>query len=137
VVAQHNDFRLGNVLFDDGGVATAVLDWEFAGAGDPFSDIAYAAQPYCLGRLLERESPLGLADDPTTWLLDQYSQHSPISVDVDRMRFFVAFGIYKMAVALAVPASTWPDGGGGKRDAWLEVPILSLTRDLIAGIQAL
>ncbi len=39
---QHGDFGPNNLLFDaDSGSATAVLDWEFSGIGDPVTDIAW------------------------------------------------------------------------------------------------
>jgi aminoglycoside phosphotransferase (APT) family kinase protein len=40
VVLCHNDFRTGNYLVDDSGL-TAILDWEFAGWGDPMADIGW------------------------------------------------------------------------------------------------
>jgi aminoglycoside phosphotransferase (APT) family kinase protein len=36
----HNDFRTGNIMVDEGGI-TAVLDWEFAGWGDPAADLGW------------------------------------------------------------------------------------------------
>jgi aminoglycoside phosphotransferase (APT) family kinase protein len=135
VVLQHHDFRLGNVLFGSDGAVNAVLDWEFAGAGDALCDIGYAAQPYCLGRLLRRQAALALRPDPTSWVLREYAERSP-RAEGERLRYFVALGIYKMAVALVLPADTW-SRGGGLRDAWLELPILSLTEDLLEAVRAL
>ncbi len=40
VVLCHNDFRTGNFLVDQDGL-TAILDWEFAGWGDPLADIGW------------------------------------------------------------------------------------------------
>lgn len=40
IVLCHNDFRTGNVMLDEAGV-TAVLDWEFAGWGDPHADLGW------------------------------------------------------------------------------------------------
>ncbi len=40
VVLVHRDFRSGNYLVDDHGL-TAVLDWEFAGWGDPIGDVGW------------------------------------------------------------------------------------------------
>ncbi len=40
VVLVHQDFRSGNYLVDDHGL-TAVLDWEFAGWGDPVGDLGW------------------------------------------------------------------------------------------------
>jgi aminoglycoside phosphotransferase (APT) family kinase protein len=39
-VLLHRDFRTGNYLLDAGGI-TAILDWEFAGWGDPHEDIGW------------------------------------------------------------------------------------------------
>ncbi|KAB1078563.1 phosphotransferase family protein [Methylobacterium soli] len=36
----HGDFRTGNYMVDAGGL-TAILDWEFAGWGDPMSDLGW------------------------------------------------------------------------------------------------
>lgn len=41
----HGDFRTGNVLVDDEGAVTAVLDWEMAHLGDPHEDLAWAMDP--------------------------------------------------------------------------------------------
>lgn len=40
LVLVHRDFRTGNYMIDDSGV-TAILDWEFAGWGEPAEDIAW------------------------------------------------------------------------------------------------
>lgn len=40
IVLCHNDFRTGNYMVDEAGVV-AVLDWEFAGWGDPHEDIGW------------------------------------------------------------------------------------------------
>jgi aminoglycoside phosphotransferase (APT) family kinase protein len=40
VVLCHGDFRTGNYLADTAGVA-AILDWEFAGWGDPLEDVGW------------------------------------------------------------------------------------------------
>jgi aminoglycoside phosphotransferase (APT) family kinase protein len=39
-VFVHGDFRMGNLLVDDGRIA-GVLDWEMAGAGDALADLAW------------------------------------------------------------------------------------------------
>lgn len=138
VVLQHNDLRLGNLLLDtDQLLVAAVLDWEFAGAGDPMCDIGYAAQPYCLGKLLQSGASLDLEPDPTTWMLREYNKRVSGVVDADRLRYFVALGIFKMAVALILPAVQRPQYIEDFRAAWLELPILSLTHDLIAQIRTM
>jgi aminoglycoside phosphotransferase (APT) family kinase protein len=39
-VLCHRDFRTGNYMVDDGAL-TGILDWEFAGWGDPHEDVAW------------------------------------------------------------------------------------------------
>lgn len=38
---MHGDFRLDNLLIDDGGKVVAVLDWELSTIGHPLCDLAY------------------------------------------------------------------------------------------------
>ena len=46
----HNDFRTGNYLVDHEGL-TAILDWEFAGWGDPMADLGwFCAECWRFGR---------------------------------------------------------------------------------------
>ena len=40
IVLCHHDFRTGNYMVDTAGL-TAILDWEFAGWGDPMADIGW------------------------------------------------------------------------------------------------
>ncbi len=40
ITLVHQDFRTGNYLLDKGGL-TGILDWEFAGWGDPTSDLGW------------------------------------------------------------------------------------------------
>jgi aminoglycoside phosphotransferase (APT) family kinase protein len=40
----HGDFRLGNLLIDESGIA-AVLDWELVHLGDPLEDLGYLCVP--------------------------------------------------------------------------------------------
>lgn len=41
IVLCHGDYRTGNYLVDAQGGLTGILDWEFAGWGDPLQDIAW------------------------------------------------------------------------------------------------
>lgn len=43
-VLCHNDFRTGNLMVEEGRL-TAVLDWEFAGWGDPHADLGWFCAP--------------------------------------------------------------------------------------------
>lgn len=50
IVLLHKDFRTGNYMLDEEGL-TAILDWEFAGWGDPMSDLGwFTARCWRFGR---------------------------------------------------------------------------------------
>ena len=51
----HADFRTGNYLVDRGEL-TAVLDWEFAGFGDPLEDLGWMLGKYWRFGAYEREA---------------------------------------------------------------------------------
>ncbi len=65
LVLCHNDFRTGNIMVDDHAV-TGVLDWEFAGWGDPHEDLGWLcarcwrfASPHEVGGIGERATLYG------------------------------------------------------------------------------
>lgn len=58
-VLCHNDFRTGNIMLDESGV-TAVLDWEFAGWGDPHADLGWlCARCWRFGNTAEEAGGIG------------------------------------------------------------------------------
>jgi aminoglycoside phosphotransferase (APT) family kinase protein len=100
----HGDFRLDNALVDsaDSGRVTAVLDWEMATLGDPMAD---------LGLLLVYWDGLGSLDNPIVdaagaragfpsgdSLARWYAERTDL--DLTDLRWYVAFGYYKLAVIL-------------------------------------
>lgn len=55
----HNDFRTGNIMVDEGGI-TAVLDWEFAGWGDPAADLGWlCARCWRFGSVAQEAGGIG------------------------------------------------------------------------------
>lgn len=61
-VLCHNDFRTGNIMLDARGVA-AVLDWEFAGWGDPHADLGwFCAKCWRFGNDAEEAGGIGPRD---------------------------------------------------------------------------
>ncbi len=56
----HGDFRLGNVMYEDGATArlNAILDWEMSTIGDPLADVGYLCMMW------------SQADDPSGGLFD-------------------------------------------------------------------
>ena len=106
VTLLHNDFKLNNILLDeaDPGRPTAILDWDMCTRGDPLMD---------LGHLLNFWNESG--DDPAwiaaapmpTWrpgfptrqaAVERYARRT--GFDVDDVRWYHAFGVFKIAVAV-------------------------------------
>jgi aminoglycoside phosphotransferase (APT) family kinase protein len=96
----HGDFRLGNFIVDEQGLA-AVIDWELAHFGDPAEDI---------GWLCIRSWRFGNDDRPVAGVgrLDEfasaYESAGGSPVDLDRVRYWEAFGNVKWAVICALQA---------------------------------
>ena len=97
----HGDFRLDNVLADDGDRITAVLDWEMSTLGDPLTD---------LGLLAMYSEHLDVPDAPVSTtaaapghpapeeLIERYAAVS--GRDVTRIHWYTAFAWFKLAVIL-------------------------------------
>ena len=62
IVLLHRDFRTGNYLLDEAGL-TAILDWEFAGWGDPMADLGwFTARCWRFGRPDREAGGIGSRD---------------------------------------------------------------------------
>ena len=96
----HGDFRLGNFIVDEQGLA-AVIDWELAHLGDPAEDI---------GWLCIRSWRFGNDDRPVAGVgdLDEfiaaYEKAGGEPVDPERVRYWETFGNAKWAVICAAQA---------------------------------
>ncbi len=56
---NHNDFRTGNIMVDEASI-TAVLDWEFAGWGDPAADLGWlCARCWRFGNVAQEAGGIG------------------------------------------------------------------------------
>lgn len=63
IVLVHRDYRTGNYMVDKGGL-TGILDWEFAGWGDPVSDIGwFCAKCWRFGANDREAGGIGERDD--------------------------------------------------------------------------
>jgi len=93
----HGDFRLGNFIVDESGLA-AVIDWELAHLGDPAEDI---------GWLCIRSWRFGNDDRPVAGIsaleafLAAYERAGGAPPDRERIRYWEAFGNVKWAVICA------------------------------------
>ncbi len=128
-VLVHGDFRMGNVLFDAGGMR-AVLDWELAHIGDPAEDLAWVmvrswrfggGQP--VGGIGTREE-----------FFAAYEAAGGAPVDPAWVRFWEVFGNLRWGIICLSQARTYLDGHStsvelasiGRRTAETEWELLSL-----------
>jgi len=93
-VLCHRDFRTGNYLLE-GSRLTAILDWEFAGWGDPDEDIGwFCCKGWRFGRL-DREAG-GIAD--RVHFYRGYENESGRQLDRERIRFWEVMANLRWAV---------------------------------------
>jgi len=90
----HRDFRTGNFLVEDGRLI-AVLDWEFAGWGDPHEDIGWFCAQCWRGDAQSQEAG-GLGDRRDFY--DAYMASGANKPDPERVRFWEVFAHLRWAV---------------------------------------
>lgn len=96
----HGDYRNGNFLFDEeSGRINAVIDWELSYLGDRHSDLAYAMLP-AWGSRNESGTFLnaGLVDTET--FIKDYERVSGLSVDRQRLDYYLVYNLYWSVVSL-------------------------------------
>ncbi|MDV2476717.1 phosphotransferase family protein [Rhodococcus zopfii] len=92
VALVHNDFRIGNLVVADDGIA-GVLDWETAHFSDPTADIAWFAQRTSRGR-----SPLLCKLIELEPFLDEYEAAGGWRPDRDALTWWAVQSLTKTAV---------------------------------------
>jgi aminoglycoside phosphotransferase (APT) family kinase protein len=93
----HGDFRLGNLIVDDDGLA-AVIDWELCHAGDPCEDLGWLCiRSWRFGNDELPVAGLGVLTD----LLDAYVAVGGERPRPERLRWWEAMGNAKWAVICA------------------------------------
>jgi len=93
-VLCHRDFRTGNYMLD-GAALTGILDWEFAGWGDPDEDIGWFCCKGWRFARLDREAG-GIAG--RTAFYRAYEAASGRNLDPDRVRFWEVLANLRWAV---------------------------------------
>jgi aminoglycoside phosphotransferase (APT) family kinase protein len=138
-VLVHGDFRMGNLLIDEGGL-TAVLDWEIAHLGDPHQDLAYICAPsWRFGR---RDKAVGGIGDIAPFLT-AYETASGRTIDQARFQFWRVLTTLFWGSACMTMLGDWRDGTErsieraaiGRRISEVEVDLLLLLAD-IEGVDA-
>jgi aminoglycoside phosphotransferase (APT) family kinase protein len=122
-VLCHNDFRTGNYMVTDAGIA-GVLDWEFAAWGDPHEDIGWlCAKCWRFGGLGE----VGGVGDRET-LSAAYTAASGRQVDPVRVRWWEIAATIRWAVVAIAQA----ERHGSGREPSLE---LALTGHIVPELE--
>lgn len=90
----HRDYRTGNYLADASGLQ-AVLDWEFAGWGDPREDIGWFCAPcWRFARRDLEAGGIGTLEE----FLSGYRSISPLSIDRDQLVYWQVMATIRWAV---------------------------------------
>ncbi|HXP03074.1 MAG TPA: phosphotransferase family protein [Stellaceae bacterium] len=129
-VLCHRDFRTGNYMLD-GTKLTAILDWEFAGWGDPDEDIGWlCCKGWRFGRL-DREAG-GISDREPFYR--GYESESGRRLDPERVKFWEVMANLRWAVIALQQSDRFLLGGArslstaitGRRATECELELLML-----------
>lgn len=104
-VVVHGDFRLGNVLVDEGGL-TAVIDWELAHLGDPVEDLGWLCVP--AWRFGSSHPVAGVAEREV--LLQAYADESGVAIDRETLRWSEVNGILRWGIMCIMQAESHRSG---------------------------
>lgn len=105
-VLVHGDFRLGNILVDDRGLA-AVLDWELAHLGDFHEDLAYGCMT--VWRFARPDRPaFGLGGLEA--LFAAYTAAGGAAIDPARFRFWLIYRTLWWALGCLTMGAAWRGG---------------------------
>jgi aminoglycoside phosphotransferase (APT) family kinase protein len=103
----HRDFRTGNYL-SAGGALAAILDWEFAGWGDPDEDLGWFCCKAWRFARLDREAG-GIAE--RRHFYRGYESEAGRRIDPERVRFWEVFANVRWAVIALQQSDRYILGG--------------------------
>lgn len=131
LVLCHRDFRTGNYMADATGL-TGILDWEFAGWGDPHEDIGwFCAKCWRFGRDDREAGGIGARAD----FYRGYERRSGRAIDDARVRYWEVMAHARWAVIALQQGERHVSGAEpsldlaltGRRAAELEYELLRMT----------
>jgi aminoglycoside phosphotransferase (APT) family kinase protein len=100
----HGDYRLANMLWTTDSEIAAAMDWEEAGLGDPYSDLAWTL----MGTFDDSDDVLGLGS--RGWLLDRYATLAGIDLDHQRLLWWEVASGWSLLCMNARACSLIADG---------------------------
>ena len=105
ITLVHGDYRMGNVIVDESGLR-AILDWELVHVGDPLEDLGWLCT-----RAWRFGSPLPAGGVGTReQVVEAYERASGTRVDREALRFWEAFGSFKLALVFVMQSRVYLDG---------------------------
>jgi aminoglycoside phosphotransferase (APT) family kinase protein len=118
----HGDYRLDNMILNDSGEVAAVVDWELCTLGDPLADVGmlyvYWSQPDDQLAPLINPPTIAPGFPSREELMQRYAERS--GRDLGQIDFYIALGLWKLAVILEGVYSRYAAGGYGKTDEGFE-----------------
>jgi aminoglycoside phosphotransferase (APT) family kinase protein len=129
-VLLHGDFRMGNIMVDDDGLA-AVLDWELAHLGDRHQDLAFGCINSWRFGHIDRPA-FGCGSLEALWAA--YEHESGVTVDPARFRWWLIYSTLWWGLCCLQMSEIWRSGIDrsleraviGKRTSETEVDLLML-----------
>ena len=109
IVMVHGDYRTGNFLYNESGEIRAILDWEMCHLGDPYEDIAWAADP--LWAFERAERPGGMI--ARSEALRLWEEASGMKIDPVALRWWEVFAAVK-GLAIWISAGKEYDSGANR-----------------------
>jgi aminoglycoside phosphotransferase (APT) family kinase protein len=133
VVLCHRDFRTGNFMADAEGLA-GILDWEFAGWGDPLEDIGwFCAKCWRFGQVAREAGGIGARED----FLRGYAKAGGVAVDPGHLRYWEIMAHARWATIALQQNERFVAGGEASLDLALTGRrIAELEYELLAAIDA-
>lgn len=137
VVLCHRDYRTGNYMVDANGL-TGVLDWEFAGWGDPMEDVAWFCSRSWRFSAPHKEAG-GIAERAPFYA--GYEQESGRSIDPQRVHYWEIMASVRWAIIALQQNRRYTSGEQrtlelaliGRRVPEMEFEILKLVDQTLAG----
>lgn len=129
-VLVHGDFRLGNLMVDETGLA-AVLDWELAHLGDPREDIAWVCvNSWRFGQSQNRVGGFGQLDE----LLSRYNQKTGADIIASEIDWWEMLGSLKWGIMCMIMYEAFRSGADasveraaiGRRVSETEIDLINL-----------
>jgi aminoglycoside phosphotransferase (APT) family kinase protein len=118
----HGDYRLDNMILTGDGDVAAVVDWELCTLGDPLADvgllIVYWGQPGDELTPLGEAPTLAAGFPSREEVASRYAERS--GRDLSELDFYVALGLWKIAIILEGVYARYTAGQYGKADAGVE-----------------